>query len=1050
MDPSSGYGSWPMQPNSNPELAWHLEPNSLNTSSVGNMQPMYVSSLSVGAMPSTLYPAYPSSEHQYVPQQQQSYQQQSQLYPPQPQLHSHQYPSASLQPGMPASDGSSSDALSVNAANFNELRVMYPDASSETLISAIFQPPPSAPRSAQPHPQHQDVQRQQLVPAPVAQTRIHHPSHQMHPSHDAPLVQPPPPYNAYASQSEHSLANALSFTSPPPVAANTSSIFAHGLSQPAVPAVQPQAHAGTGSTAQPEASKKTAKLRQSKLSLLPGVAHAVRIEGTPPTPAVTAPLPKIGAEAAIIVDDGAEPSTPPLPPAKALATRPSSSATATSADTLLWNKVKAPLSRLSVERSPDQSARQLVQLLCEVDASGKFRQVVSTGSEVRETIIETLHAIATLEKGRGFTDNGRSKFFGAMMRIPGGRHILSTWLRQTVPPKKMTEGVADLSRRYKETLFPLLSVLAYVPIKKAYLTDDAGLGKAITGVSLRAVDSKARNLAVSLKEKWTKVIQNESSSSSTAASRPSPSAAASTSTTSAATAKRKPTETSATAESSSKRYKSATPTTLTSATAARAAKPTSASSTSTSVKPGLAFFGGSTIPKKSTSATGSSATSNRMNAHESVMSLMNKLSAGKGNERSPEAEVQRNVSAKAQPQQKPKKRVRWREGNELVAVKEIEPADYSLGDNENASESTRVGFFTDEHDEGLALRQSVSTMEALMDWREPQEVVVTISDSGPVGSESLEGPFQTKRNAEMEEKVHEEGQEPECPDESLLEKPGSISEAPKELLRDSVEIPTPWIGEDSALADGMDESAGEGAGPVDFEQSAPASAVVPSTADLSALLAKVGQAVGGGDVAPSATCTVSVAPPALNFDSTQLQSILAMAKGSGPGSSAVNAAMASQNVSTNNLSALLSNLKSSVNGVHNSVAANNGNAAEGGSGYWNRGYHDASAPKEESYPGEYQQEYSSHGGQRYGQATTLYQYGSTKGWDDEAQGSYGGGQRGGWAKAESGYGGSGGVDGDGDGRGAGVLQPKIHIRPCKFYVQGNCFRGDSCHFRHDG
>ncbi len=72
-----------------------------------------------------------------------------------------------------------------------------------------------------------------------------------------------------------------------------------------------------------------------------------------------------------------------------------------------------------------------------------------------------------------------------------------------------------------------------------------------------------------------------------------------------------------------------------------------------------------------------------------------------------------------------KKRVTWKEDSELVAVRLIEPADYGQDDAQHA-ELLEKGLEGVEHDEGDALRQSFSTMEAQMDWYEPREVEIPV------------------------------------------------------------------------------------------------------------------------------------------------------------------------------------------------------------------------------------------------------------------------------------------------------------------------------------
>lgn len=1081
MDPSSGYSTWPMQPNSNPELAWHLGPNNMPQSNgSAPMQSMYAPTSSTSStMTSTLYPAFPNNQQHFVQQQQQlqpsqqPFYQQPQAYQQQ-SLYPQQYTSATPLPSTAASDavptsvGFSGQDLSINATTFAELKALYPNASQDQLINAIFHTPtpaqsytPTQPQAQQHHLQQPMLTQLHQHQSPALHTSLQSPP----PMQASPTYSQSPRHDVYAAQSSHSLANALTFTSPPSVPVNIVTIpsQAHAAPQSGAPAFPPivgdsQAQPSTSRSIASDADgKKKTKLRQTKLTSLSGIARAVSKEATQSPPSGPA-TPKTSTDVTVVSDHGSEPGTPPLPPAKALAVKPTpggstsssntvpkaSASTTTTADSALWTKAKQPLSRLSVERTPEQSARQLVQILCEVDSAGRFRQVVSTGAEVRTSIIEMLNAIATLEKGRGYTDNGRKKFFAAWMGIPGGRHILSTWLRQTVPPKKVSEGVADLSRRYKNTLLPLLHILDYVPIKKAYLTDDAGLGKAITGVSLRAVDLSARKRAEILKAKWTKVVESESSAMTATSS--------TTASNSATAAKRKSTESTAPTESSTKRYKSATAVGSASSSA-KTVKAAPTQPTSTAAKPGLSFFGSGTARKPPAAASSAASGTNRMNAHQSVMSLMDKLSGGTGSDRATLAQAEKQASTDMQTKERPKKRVRWREESELVAIKLIEPADYSQGDDGDASEPSPVGL-GDEHDEGLALRQSVSTMEAQMDWYEPREVIITVADSGPVGSESVEGPFQARRQASLEEVVYEDGKEPECPDESQLEQPGTIVETPDELKgENSVEIPTPWMEEYAPGMVGMDESEAQGEGSVEPKAEPTATSLggaAPIT-DVSALLAKVGQAFGSGSnaVAASASSAASsAAPPTstttagsapLSFDPNQLQSLLAAANGKGPTSNVVNAAMANSNVTSTNISSLLSSLQSSVAGSQTNTT--NGVASANEGKYWQSTYREngvgAMATKQESYPGEYQEEYQqgvapSH---QYGQpARSGYRaYGARQGWDDQPH-------EGGYGRGPSSYNG---------GNGGGGWHSTLHTVPCKFYLQGTCRNGANCRFRHD-
>ncbi|KAJ1021922.1 hypothetical protein NDA16_003684 [Ustilago loliicola] len=991
---------------------------------------------------SSLYPGLVGNEQHVFQQQQQQHLhqhhfQQQQYTPP----HAQQFQGAGMS-AAPASTMYQGSSMSVDAATMYGLQALYPNSPHDVLMKAALQP----------HP-----------PTPMGQAAA---SYSQPPSHQA----------MYGAQSDHTLANTLAFTRPSPVPAHTTPNSMYGLPQSAAPAplassnlasapppsgLAPQVNVSTPDGSSHQKSTAT-KLRQSKLNFLPGIASSVGKEAPPSIPAPVAIPP-----AQVVPDTASEPSTPPIPPAKALATKATvggasssngaakaKAAAPATADSLLWNKAKQPLSRLSVERSPEASACQLVQMLCEVDSDGKFRKPISTGAEVRKTILETMNAIATLEKGRGFTEHGRKKFFGTWMSIPGGRHIFATWLKQTVPPKKVSEGNADMSRRYKETLMPLLSILDFVDIKKAYLTDEAGLGKAITGVSLRAVDTTARKLAEKLKIKWTKIIDAEDSTSATNARPVSTTATIPAASATSAMAKRKPSDSSVTSEASTKRYKSAASVASTASSTRTTAttKSTTASSTTANAKPGLSFFGSGTAVKKpaisssSSSSTGSSragpgssaiGSAGRMNAHQSVMSLMDKLSGGNGSDRAAAGRDEREGSSvSAQERMKVKKRVTWKDDRELVAVKLIEPADYGQDDEEYAETAAQTAA-VDGHDEGLALRQSVSTMEAQMDWREPKEVMVPMIEYDPIGSESVEGPFQTQRNAQLEEKVYEEGTEPDCPDESQLNQPGSISETPEELKGfETKEIPTPWLDEEEDTANEVEQAApvtGEGEVKIENGPSATPIDVGALLANIKPVLSATNGATTSSLPATSALCasgSTAAAPP--NFDANQIKSLLDATKGSGPNSNAVNAAMASQNVTSGNLSALLASFSSSVNGAQATAPQAGGSGVNGGG--WDQGQRGydaygagANHRVEESYPGEYNQDYTqsssqpaSHYGapsQRYGQPSRSYN--SQYGWDTDGPSNYG-----------------------------GASAPNSHTKPCKFFAQGSCFRGDACRFRH--
>lgn len=1110
MDASSGYASWPMQPNSNPELAWQLGNDSVPQPSASDtMQSMHAPYSSSTSLPPTLFPAFLGGEHQMMHQQQQQYQQ----HDPYAQFHNTtaQTPAAgtnAFQPG----------TMSIDAATFHALQARFPHASPEMLLNAVLQPPVSGLNATQ---QTSHTQQQSLAHHQQMQAQLQHqPPATDNAPQNAPLAQGPSSltptstyHNLYGNNSEHSLANALAFSSPSFLPAQPSTT-PHELIQATGPVGQisalpssvpasslPPPHGNSKSVGGDSKSKQT--LRQSKLTFLPGVAQTVSAKPVQPPP--PAPASGTNNHATVSPEDGSEPSTPPLPPAKVLATKPSapgstssvstkpSAAKATSMDSVLWDKAKQRLSRLSVEREPSKAAHELVKVLSDLDSEGRFRKPVATGVEVRKAIIETLNAIATLEKGRGFTEQGRKKFFSALIAIPAARHILSSWLRQTVPPKKVTEGVADLSRRYKDTLLPLLRILESVEMRQAYLIDDAGLGKAITGVCLRAVDPSARKLALNVKEKWTKVIKEEDSTA-TSSSKLASASAGTASTASTVTAKRKPTESSAALESSSKRYKPAAPVTASSA-GTRTTKTTPASSTNATPKPGLSFFG-TGIGKKPTTAvaapsntavgvsssnrssSASAGGAGRMNAHQSVMSFMDKLSGTKASENATVAQGEAgSLSPTTQKRVKAKKRVTWKDDDELVAVKLIEPADYGQDEDADADSEPAQSMVGAEHDEGLALRLTVSTMEPETEWYEPCGVTVADTDSGSVGSESIEGPFQTQRHANIEEVTYEEGQEPACPDESQLDQPGLTSEVPEELRRgESVEIPTPWMAEETAhlepqyTLDDLEDTQGkgyEGAG-IKAEPLSAAAAIsaAPAMPGLSALLSNVSQAINGvNGVAssaaagePSTAATVPAPAAPLKFDVSQLQSILDAAKGNGASSNAVNAAMASENVSSANLSTLLSNLRPSVTGVQTGAAK--GSTGNEGT-YWQHSYgnQEAAGQKvEESYPGEYNQDYMQGGdhryqptlqygqpAQRYGQTShqesrPSYRYGSQQGDGRGNDAQNGGWQTGGWQSQQQ--------QQQQQQHTGGLWQSKLHTKPCKFFAMGTCRYGDACNFRH--
>ncbi|GAC95027.1 zinc finger protein [Pseudozyma hubeiensis SY62] len=914
---------------------------------------------------------------------------------------------------------------------------MYPGRDPHELISAIF---PTTTQQDQ-HPQLQNFMQFQSPGV-------------SHPPQGAAYMQPPPVASHTASHptlfrgsSDNSLSSALTFStaSASPSVRSAPPSAAHSQTQGNATNVQgsigPANSAASNSPTPVDAGlkKKSSKLRQSKLGFLPGVAQSTIKQQAPPAPTSstdTVETPGGSPSLPVVVDLASEPGTPPLPPAKALAVKPSvrasnangsvgASGTVTAAGSAvnanakmpsLSDKARQPLSRLSVERTPQKAAHAFVQILSDLDPSGKFMRARPTGAEDRRAIIDTLHSIVQLETGKGYTDSGRKRFFASLMALPAARQILSTWLRSTVPPKKVTEAVPDHSRRYRDTLIPLLSILEYVDMKLAYLKDqEAGIGKAMTGVSARAVDPSARKMAASIRAKWTKMITDEDAEESA------PSAAASSSS-STPSVKRKPADGAAAVDTSSKRYKTET-TAAAGSASIRKPQAASASSSSTNAKPGLSFFNTGNAKKPATasgSSTASAASGSRQNAHQDIMSLVGRLSGASSADRA--AATKADAALTAQSNIKVKKRVRWREDSELVAVKVVERVCYGQDDDDEP----HVEGAGDTHGEGLALGQSVTTMEALMEWREPREVLLPMSDSGDVGSESMEGPFQTQRKANLEEKISEAGGQREGPDESELEQPGTISEMPADLMRsEAVEIPTPWMEEPVLGADEMDVKEGmdKADTAADAQASSETSPAIPSSANLSELLAKVGQSVGGVAAGSSNTGSQGAPAAALNFDVNQLQSILTAAQGSGANSNAVNSAMVSSNVTSDGLSSLLSSLSRS-NGSQ--IAPSALDTSERPS-YWQQTYraNDAgSEQRQESYPGEFHQDYRHNSantyqppGQSYGLSSTAprtYRYGNDSSWDS------GPSQRG----------------------------SRRYTVQCKFFAQGNCRSGDSCNFRH--
>ncbi len=521
---------------------------------------------------------------------------------------------------------------------------------------------------------------------------------------------------------------------------------------------------------------------------------------------------------------------PPLPPAKALAAKPKSTSSssvtkaaayvAPSPDTLLWNRIKPTLTRLSVEREPGNSARTLITILSKLDSDGRFLDPIPTSPEVRGDVLAVLQSIATLERGKGFTETGRKRYLGAWIGKSRWTTYLARWLRQATPPKNATESDKELSRRYKRTMLPLLAVLDNAPMTLAYLNDaQAKLASAMTGASLRALDLSARTMAMDIKNKWLTLIQSEDSTAASSATPASTSTSASSSSTSTLPSiKRKPVEGAGASETSTKRYKTATPA-ASASSSARTVKATPASTASSSAKPNLPFFASSSVRKPVASApsrAGSSSVASRGNAGQDVMTLLNTLSGGtSSNSTTANRVMQEEQTIAAAPVERVTKRVRWKDDSELRAILYIEPADYGQDDTQHAEVMER-GLGGLEHDEGEALRHSYSTMEEQMDWHEPKQVIVFKNeDTRSPGSDSVEGPFQAQRNASLAEVVYEDGQEPESPDESQLEQEGAISklgedewpikDLPEEMEgQTTLEILGPMSWEGGDASDGMD------------------------------------------------------------------------------------------------------------------------------------------------------------------------------------------------------------------------------------------------------
>ena len=1045
MDTSSGYGSWSMTSNSNPEFAWQFGANGVPQAAAASLD----------AVPHTSHAEFLGLHAQMMQQQPQSYQFQP-AHSEYPQQVFPQYFTADATAnGMSASSGVPPNPSSVDANTFHQLQAAVPSAPSGMVPDAVFH---------QPQQQHPGQHHQMMMHHSQSTGLQSLPQNLQSPSS---FGQAPSHHTLFRSHSDsdNSLAHALTFTSPqPPPSVASSSI---SLAQQSLPSFSTST--GYPSVAAPSldapssgnTKKKAVKLRQSKLTFLPGVAQSV-VKQTPPAsaPAVpsTAEPSRDGPGATGVVDSGPEPSTPPLPKAKALVAKPSTNGTANRAAVAKSGSPSAPLEgkrisdlarrylvRLNVEQKPKATARLLVELLSDLGPNGKFLRPTPTNGEDRKIIVEALNSIAKLETGKGYTESGRKRFFVALMDLPAARHILSAWLKATAPPKKVTEATPDHSRRYKDTLLPLLNILDYVDMKSAYLTDEAAMGKSISAVVNRAVDPSAKAFANKIKAKWSKMIDEEAKGAGPARpARPASttSGTSSTSTAAAASSKRKPDESSAAADSA-KRHKPATSTPTTASASARVPKPAAGASSSANAKPGLSFFGASSARRPTSTATASTsglASGSRTNAHQNIMSLMNMYSGGAATDRAAASTANAPQADAAAAKTKVKKRVTWKADSELVAIKLIEPAEYGQGDNDK----DHVEGAGDVHDEGLALRQSLSTMEALMDWHEPREVMVTVCDAGPIGSESVEGPFQTQRSADREEKSNEADEDELVSVEELqLEQPGSISETPSELVGvENVDMPTPWMGETSVEepgADAMDlkkegDDASDGG---ETESAAPATTIagIPSTADLSALLSltqSVGAGANAGGTEANETGSAAAAAPAPvpNFDVDQLRSIIANARGSGSPASAASAANAANAVNaaiqaSNEGPADLSSLLTSLSKTHAALPSQQSVGVHQEPNYWQHTYRGSNgsnyAPPEESYPGEYQQSYQP-AGQRYGRSAPSYDYAEYTQGPSRDRGASD------W--------------------GLGGRQSKHFKTPCKFFAQGTCRNGDRCTFLH--
>ncbi|PWY98701.1 hypothetical protein BCV70DRAFT_26249 [Testicularia cyperi] len=965
----------------------------------------------------------------------------------------------------------------------HQLRVMFPGISDEQIVATLF-PNGASTRVNQQHAvPHQSPQ---LPYSQQVQSQSHSHSQQFSPatSHE------PLHLDHYPHQQQHQLHHGQqqyqhhipTHNGPAPSSLADAWAF-DALSEPS-DSKTPQTSQVSQQTANLDRSTRSvtspktaqhasgAQKRLSPLDTLDGVARTVS------QPEDQLRLSTPGVEGELM----SEPATPPLPSAKALL-KPTSAAAAKApkAESTFDSKIRPLLSRSVVERDPAKAARDLIQLLSELDTDGRFRKPVPTNLETRKLVLDNVNAIANLEKGKGFSETGRRRYFHAWVASPAGRSILASWIRQTVRPKKPIPGVPDISKKYKDTLHPLLNILDALPMTKDYLTDEsAKLGAAITGVIDRAEDNSARKLAEALRTRWVKLVDDGSAKKPVSTSAASSSSATITSNSSSAAAKRKA---SGDADiDSTKRYRSAD--TRSSSTVKTA--------TSTTNKPSLAFFStGATTVKptnsikkampKSTTTTATSAASksatSRSGSLLSVHNFVNSLTGTSGTSGSGAGTGTSSAAAEGSAdgkgaKSKMKRRVRWKDDSELVAIKLIEPADYGVDDEQHAA-LMQKGLVGLEQDEGDALRHAVSMMEEQIDWYEPRPLVLD-EQMAERGTESVEGPFQQQRA----QRWHEDrdapsisdgaGSEPagsgnlanalavsDSPDESNVNEPGNTAEAPVDLQQAECRsfcLPEEW--EDSPRYEGQDAAGAEQPEwqnnadiETEREASADANAAVAESQlrpDVGGLLASLGASRGQQATSDTAGGGAAATP---NVDFAKLQDILQRAKmatrtsgpGDAPGSGSASAALASAAAAgapNSTISSLLANLSSTLRAqVRPDSSTMPGTSAPptAPAAYWQssaqqqyqqHGGQNGPHPQE-SYPGEFNPDYA-----QDQQNAGSHQYQPYPNWNKGGpnQHAYG----------------SGGV-----GSAPGPYGPRFRTKPCKFYAMGTCHYGDSCHFRHD-